>query len=83
MDATLIAGECIDSRMKGGTPGIMCELDIQKVYDHVTCTFLLDTLKQMRSGSKWVKRIELCIKTVRISILVNGELVGFLTSARG
>ncbi|WMV54009.1 hypothetical protein MTR67_047394 [Solanum verrucosum] len=65
MDATLIAGECIDSRMKGGTPGIMCELDIQKAYDHATWTFLLNTLKQIRSGSKWVKWIEFCIKTVR------------------
>lgn len=51
MDATLIAGECIDSRMKGGTPGIMCELDIQKAYDHVTWTFLLNTLKQIRTAN--------------------------------
>lgn len=55
MDAALIASECIDSRMKGRTPGIMCKLDIQKAYDHVNWTFLLNTLKQMGFGSKWVK----------------------------
>ncbi|XP_060211899.1 uncharacterized protein LOC132639472 [Lycium barbarum] len=35
MDVALIASECIDSRMKGVEPGVMCKLDIQKAYDHV------------------------------------------------
>ncbi|WMV14275.1 hypothetical protein MTR67_007660 [Solanum verrucosum] len=83
MDAALIATECIDSRTKGGTSGIMCKLDIQKAYDHVNWTFLLNTLQQIGFGSKWVKWIEFCIKTVRFSVLVNGEPVGIFTSERG
>jgi len=61
MDATLIASECIDSRMKGGSPGLMCKLDIQKAYDHVNWSFPLNTLKKMGFGSKWMKQIEVCI----------------------
>ena len=77
MDATLIASECIDSRMKGGALALMCKLDIQKAHDHVYLSFLLNTLRQMGFGSKWIKCIEVCIKTVKFSILVNGEPVGF------
>ncbi|WMV31779.1 hypothetical protein MTR67_025164 [Solanum verrucosum] len=83
MDATLIASACIDSRMKGGAPGLMCKLDIQKAYDHVNWSFLLNTLRQMGFGSKWIKWIEVCIKTVKFSVLVNGEPVGFFESERG
>ncbi|XP_049388500.1 secreted RxLR effector protein 78-like [Solanum stenotomum] len=83
MDAALIASECIDSRMKGGVAGILCKLDIQKAYDHVNWAFLLNVLRQMGFGSKWLKWIEVCIKTVKFSILVNGEPVGFFASERG
>ncbi|WMV13599.1 hypothetical protein MTR67_006984 [Solanum verrucosum] len=83
MDAALIASECIDSRMKGGVAGVLCKLDIQKAYDHVNWAFLLNVLRQMGFGSKWLKWIEVCIKTVKFSILVNGEPVGFFASERG
>lgn len=35
MDVALLASECIDSRIRGGTPGLMCKLDIEKSYDKV------------------------------------------------
>ena len=37
----------------------------------------------MGFGSKWLKWIEVCIKTVRFSILVNGVLVSLFASERG
>ncbi|WMV19117.1 hypothetical protein MTR67_012502, partial [Solanum verrucosum] len=83
MDAALIASECVDSRLKGNTPGVMCKLDIEKAYDHVNWGFLLNTLRQMGFGERWVAWIKFCISTVRFSILVNGELVGFFSSGRG
>ncbi|KAG5627257.1 hypothetical protein H5410_012475 [Solanum commersonii] len=63
MDATLLVSECIDSRLEGGTPVIMCKLDGQKVYDHVNWPFLLNTLSQsdeicmMRIASqiRWIR----------------------------
>ncbi|XP_022887899.1 uncharacterized protein LOC111403571 [Olea europaea var. sylvestris] len=36
LDFVLIENECIDSRLHIGIPGMLCKLDIQKVYDHVT-----------------------------------------------
>ena len=59
------------------------QLDIEKAYDHVNWGFLKMILKQMGFGDKWLKWIDYCIKTVRFSILVNGEPVGFFPSERG
>ena len=73
----------MDIRVKGDDPGIMCKLDIEKAYDHVNWGFLIMILKQMGFGDKWLKWINFCIKTVRFSILVNGEPVGFFPSKRG
>ena len=35
LNASLIANEAIDSVQKGNDGGILCKLDIKKVYDHV------------------------------------------------
>ncbi|KAH0751395.1 hypothetical protein KY285_004543 [Solanum tuberosum] len=83
LDAALIASECVDTRIKGETPGIMCKLDIEKAYDHVNWDFLINILRQMGFGEKWLKWIGFCIKTVRFSILINGEPAGFFPSERG
>ncbi|XP_055800409.1 uncharacterized mitochondrial protein AtMg01250-like [Solanum dulcamara] len=37
----------------------------------------------MGFGSRWLKRIEFCIKTTRFLILVNGESAGFFQAERG
>ena len=54
LDSVLIASECLDSRLKVGTPGVLCKLDLEKAYDYVNWEFLIYLLRSLvfqKSGS--------------------------------
>ena len=36
LDAVLIANEAIDSMLRSNSTGVLCKLDIEKAYDHVS-----------------------------------------------
>ena len=80
LDAFFIANEAVDSRLKSNQGGVLCKLDIENAYDHVSWKFLLAVLKKMGFGERWIKWIEWCISTVRFSVLINGSPSGFFQS---
>lgn len=83
MDAVMIANEAVDSRLKQKKRGILCKLDIEKAYDHVYWSYLLNLLEMMGFGQKWLKRINYCISTVGFLVLVNSSPAGFFQTQRG
>ena len=73
----------VDSRLREGTPRILCKLDLEKAYDHVNWDFLLSLLHRCGFPETWRKRIQFCISTMHFSILINGSSCGFFESSRG
>ena len=83
LDSVLIANECLDSRLKEGTPGVLCKLDLEKAYDHVDWGFLLYLLRRCGFSEKWRNWITYCISTACFSILISGSSCGFFKSSKG
>ena len=83
MDASLIANECIDHYLRTNHLGILCKLDIEKAYDHISWEFVMAILEKMGFPSKWRSWVFFCISLVRFSVLINDEASSFFSSSRG
>lgn len=63
--------------------GFLLKLDFAKAYDNIDCDFLLDLLKEMNFGERWIKWISSCISTTSLAILVNTSPSDFFTTEKG
>lgn len=63
--------------------GVICQLDIEKAYDHINWDFLNWALRQMGFGDKWCVWIKVCVSSTAFSILLNGTSFGFTKGQRG
>ncbi|XP_026428327.1 uncharacterized protein LOC113324223 [Papaver somniferum] len=72
LDGALIAGECVDSRMKSKIPGLLCKIDMEKAFDNVAWSALLRIMQKHGFGRRWISWIKWCVSTSHISVLVNG-----------
>ena len=58
LDAILIANEAVDSILRKEKSGLLCKLDIEKAYDHISWDFLFQILEKMGFGRKWISWIK-------------------------
>ena len=82
MDDSLLANEIIDSMIKRKEKGILCKLDIEKVYDQINLNCIIKVLQKMGFGAKWISSIKWCISTVSFFVLINGSPTGFFKSSK-
>lgn len=63
--------------------GVLCKLDIEKSFDHVSWSFVDYMLDRTDFGVKWRKWIQTCIFTSSFAVRVNGGLSSFFNGSRG
>ena len=83
LDVALIANEAVDFMLRRNDDGVVCKLDIEKVYDHLNWDFVLEVMRRKGFGQRWLSWISWCMSIASFSILINGASIGFFRSARG
>lgn len=59
----------------------MCKLD--QAFDQLNKSYLISILRKMGFGDKWLRSIKFSISTVKYSVLVNREPMGFFFPKKG
>ena len=57
LDVSLIANEVVEFWQKRKEKGLICKLDIEKVYDNINWNFLMKVLHKMGFGPRWMEWI--------------------------
>ena len=67
----------MDSMLRRNDDGLVCKLEIEKTYDHLNWEFVLEVMRRMSFGQRWLTWITWCMSTASFSILINGTPAGF------
>ena len=57
LDTFLIANKAVDSILRKKESGLLCKLDIEKDYDHISWDFLFHIMEKMGFDRKWISWI--------------------------
>jgi hypothetical protein len=85
-DNALIAFECINTIQKSNDKkGKFCayKLDLAKAYDRVDWTYLEGMLLKLGFAKQWISWIMTCVRSVKYSIRLNGNLLQKFAPTRG
>ncbi|XP_074299353.1 uncharacterized protein LOC141630431 [Silene latifolia] len=70
-------------KRKSCSPRVLMKVDLQKAYDSVAWSFVLEMLQATGFPESFTKIIMQCITTPTYSLSLNGETFGFFKSRRG
>lgn len=85
-DNVIIAFEAIHAmknKRMGVRGDVALKIDISKAYDRVDWGFLEAVLRKLGFSERWVGWMNMCVRSVNYSILVNEDMVGPIIPARG
>lgn len=68
---------------KNASPRCILKVDLQKVYDTISWTFLQEALQYLEFPTVFIGWIMECVSTSSFSIVINGTLHGFFSGKRG
>ncbi|XP_012846407.1 PREDICTED: uncharacterized protein LOC105966395 [Erythranthe guttata] len=83
-DNIFLAQEMVHSiSIRCRNPNLILKLDMAKVYDRVQWWFLFRVLELIGFSANLVDIIRRCVSSCQFSLLINGELTGYVTSSCG
>jgi hypothetical protein len=85
-DNVLIAFEALhtmDSRLSGKEGYMALKLDMSKAYDRVEWDFLELIMRRLGFDERWVFLVMICVRTVKYSVIINGQAYGEIIPSRG
>lgn len=79
----MIANEVVDELSRTKKRGMLCKLDMKKVFDNVCWNFVDYILDKFGFSKKWRKWIKTCITTTSFAVMINGGPSTFLNASKG